>query len=174
MPSTVAKKVYRIPAIKASATVFRIAKGMNVIMTKRSTLAVLTAIGVVCALQMTRAQVLELPAKMRMSAVNMSNNLTGANGILEITIDKWSTPEERGKLLETVQAKGQQKLLSELQKAPVRLLLMFTADIRILAGNSRTCALAIWRALATIAAATATDTKSLLDIGINTPFTAPD
>ena len=93
---------------------------MNVIMTKRSTLAVLTAIGVVCMLQMARAQVLELPAKMRMSAVNMSNNLTGANGILEITIDKWSTPEERGKLLETVQAKGQQKLLSELQKAPVK------------------------------------------------------
>ena len=89
-------------------------------MTKRSTLAVLTAAGVVCALQMIGAQVLELPAKMRMSAVNMSNNLTGANGILEITIDKWSTQEERGKLLETVMAKGQEKLLSELQKAPVK------------------------------------------------------
>jgi hypothetical protein len=89
-------------------------------MTKRSMLAVLTAISVVCSLQTTGAQVLELPAKMRMSAVNMSNNLTGANGILEITIDKWSTAQERAKLLETVAAKGQDKLLSELQKAPVK------------------------------------------------------
>ena len=89
-------------------------------MTKRSMLAVLTAISVVCSLQMTGAQVLELPAKMRMSAVNMSNNLTGANGILEITIDRWSTAQERAKLLETVAAKGQDKLLSELQKAPVK------------------------------------------------------
>ena len=89
-------------------------------MTKRSTLAVFTAISVVCSLQMIGAQVVQLPVKMRMSAVNMSNNLTGANGILEITIDKWSTAEERKKLLDTVVAKGQEKLLSELQKAPVK------------------------------------------------------
>ena len=89
-------------------------------MTKRSMLAVSTAIGAVCLLQTIDAQVVELPVKMRMSAVNMSNNLTGANGILEITIDKWSTAEERKKLLDTVVAKGQEKLLSELQKAPVK------------------------------------------------------
>jgi hypothetical protein len=90
-------------------------------MTKKLSLfAALTTVGIVCALQITSAQVLELPAKMRMSAVNMSNNLTGANGILEITIEKWSTPEERTKLLDTVVEKGQQKLLSELQKAPVK------------------------------------------------------
>ena len=75
---------------------------------------------VASALQIASAQVLELPAKMRMSAVNMSNNLTGANGILEITIERWSTPEERTKLLDTVVEKGQQKLLSELEKAPVK------------------------------------------------------
>jgi hypothetical protein len=57
---------------------------------------------------------------MRMSAVNMSNNLTGANGILEITVEKYSTPEERAKLLQTVVEKGQQGLLKELQKAPVK------------------------------------------------------
>ena len=89
-------------------------------MTKRSTLAVLTALSAVCLLQTIDAQVVQLPVKMRMSAVNMSNNLTGANGILEITIDKLSTPEERKKLLDTVVAKGQEKLLSELQKAPVK------------------------------------------------------
>ena len=80
----------------------------------------LAAAMVASALQIARAQVLELPAKMRMSAVNMSNNLTGANGILEITIERWSTPEERTKLLDTVVEKGQQKLLSELEKAPVK------------------------------------------------------
>ena len=80
----------------------------------------LAAALVASALQIASAQVLELPAKMRMSAVNMSNNLTGANGILEITIERWSTPEERTKLLDTVVEKGQQKLLSELEKAPVK------------------------------------------------------
>ena|SRR5688572_25656982 len=80
----------------------------------------LAAAMVASALQIASAQVLELPAKMRMSAVNMSNNLTGANGILEITIERWSTPEERTKLLDTVVEKGQQKLLSELEKAPVK------------------------------------------------------
>jgi len=90
-------------------------------MTKQlSAFAALTAVATVCSLQMASAQVLQLPAKMRMSAVNMSNNLTGANGILEVTIEKWSTPEEREKLLNTVVEKGQQKLLSELQKAPVK------------------------------------------------------
>ena len=32
-----------------------------------------------------------LPIRMRAFAVNMSNNLTGANGILQIVLDKWST-----------------------------------------------------------------------------------
>ena len=36
-----------------------------------------------------------LPIRMRTFAVNMSNNLTGANGILQITLDRWSTEEER-------------------------------------------------------------------------------
>jgi hypothetical protein len=90
-------------------------------MTKKPlVLAAQTAVLVACTLQMASAQVLQLPAKMRMSAVNMSNNLTGANGILEITIERWSTPEERTKLLETVVERGQDKLLSELQRAPVK------------------------------------------------------
>ena len=82
--------------------------------------AALTAAVIACSLQMASAQVIELPVKMRMSAVNMSNNLTGANGILEITIERWSTPEERTQLLNTVVEKGQQKLLSVLEKAPVK------------------------------------------------------
>jgi hypothetical protein len=60
-----------------------------------------------------------LPVRMRAFGVNMSNNLTGANGIVEITLDKWSTADERTKLLETV-PKGQDALLRALQKAPVK------------------------------------------------------
>src|SRR3954462_9849425 len=56
-----------------------------------------------------------LPIRMRAFAVNMSNNLTGANGILEITVDKWSTAEERTNLLAVV-PKGQDALISALQK----------------------------------------------------------
>jgi hypothetical protein len=90
-------------------------------MTKKlSVFTALAAAIIACSLQIARAQVLELPVKMRMSAVNMSNNLTGANGILEVTIERWSTPEERKKLLDTVVERGQQKLLDELQRAPVK------------------------------------------------------
>ena len=62
---------------------------------------------------------LVLPVRMRAFGINMSNNLTGAAGIVEITLDKWSTAEERTKLLETV-PKGQDALLRALQKAPVK------------------------------------------------------
>ena len=60
-----------------------------------------------------------LPIRMRAFAVNMSNNLTGANGILQITLDRWSTEEERATLLKTV-PKGQDDLVRALQKAPVK------------------------------------------------------
>ena len=43
-----------------------------------------------------------LPIRMRAFAVNMSNNLTGANGIIQITLDQWSTQQERTNLLQTV------------------------------------------------------------------------
>ena len=60
-----------------------------------------------------------LPIRMRAWAVNMSNNLTGANAVIEITVDKWSTDDERAKLLATV-PKGQDDLLRALQKVPVK------------------------------------------------------
>ena len=60
-----------------------------------------------------------LPIRMRSFAVNMSNNLTGANGIIQITLDKWSTEQERATLLQTV-PKGQDDLVRALQKAPVK------------------------------------------------------
>ena len=60
-----------------------------------------------------------LPIRIRAWAVNMSNNLTGANAILEITVDKWSSGDERAKLLATV-PQGQDTLLRALQKLPVK------------------------------------------------------
>jgi hypothetical protein len=60
-----------------------------------------------------------LPIRMRSFAVNMSNNLTGANGIIQITLDRWSTEQERATLLQTV-PKGQDDLVRALQKVPVK------------------------------------------------------
>ena len=60
-----------------------------------------------------------LPIRMRTFAVNMSNNLTGANGTLQITLDRWSTAQEREMLLQTV-LKGQDDLVRALQKVPVK------------------------------------------------------
>jgi hypothetical protein len=86
----------------------------------RPTLLAIAAALVLGSLQTLSAEVPQLPIKMRMSAVNMSNNLTGAAGILEITIDKWTTAEERSKLIPTVVEKGQQGLLKALQKESVK------------------------------------------------------
>src|SRR5262245_3575968 len=79
---------------------------------------IVLAVASVSIAQLAFAEIV-LPIRMRAFGVNMSNNLTGANGIVEITLDKWSTADERTKLLETV-PKGQDALLKALQKAPVK------------------------------------------------------
>lgn len=53
-------------------------------------------------------------------AVNMSNIATGSNAVVDITVNAWSTPEERTHLITTVLEKGSDALLRELQKAPVK------------------------------------------------------
>jgi hypothetical protein len=60
-----------------------------------------TTLTLVLASAQTTAEV-TLPIRMRTFAVNMSNNLTGANGIIQIVLERWSTAEERVRLLETV------------------------------------------------------------------------
>ena len=60
-----------------------------------------------------------LPIRITTWMVNMGNNLTGANAVLEITLDRWSTADERAKLLADV-PKGQDTLLRALQKLPVK------------------------------------------------------
>ena len=51
-------------------------------------------------------------------AVNMNNVATGANAVVQIRIDRWSTPEQRAHLIATMQEKNAQALLKELQKMP--------------------------------------------------------
>jgi hypothetical protein len=53
-------------------------------------------------------------------AVNMSNIATGSNAQVQITINTWSTAEERERLITTVLEKGSDALLRELQKTPVK------------------------------------------------------
>jgi hypothetical protein len=53
-------------------------------------------------------------------AVNMSNIATGSNAMVDITVNAWSTAEERTRLITTVLEKGSDALLRELQKAPVK------------------------------------------------------
>ena len=53
-------------------------------------------------------------------AVRMSNIGTGRNAIVEIRIDRWSTPEERAQLITTMVEKNADALVSALQKTPVK------------------------------------------------------
>src|SRR5262245_54133985 len=81
-------------------------------------IALMAAVVVLLVLMPVTSAEVVLPIRMRAFAVNMSNNLTGANGILEITVDKWSTEADRTKLLEKL-PKGQDDMLKELKKLPI-------------------------------------------------------
>ena len=58
--------------------------------------------------------------KLRISAfaVNMSNIGTGATATVEFDVDRWSTPEERTKLITTMIEKGPDALLDTLRDMP--------------------------------------------------------
>jgi len=51
-------------------------------------------------------------------ALNMSNTATGANQMIKINIDKWSSPSQRSLLIDTFMEKKQDGLLKELEKQP--------------------------------------------------------
>lgn len=55
------------------------------------------------------------PLRLTAWAVNMSNIATGANSTVDIAIDRWSTEEERQKLITTFKERGPSKLLDALQ-----------------------------------------------------------
>jgi hypothetical protein len=61
-------------------------------------------------------------AKIEISAfaINMSTIGTGTTAMVDITIDRWSTAQEREQLITTMLEKGSKALLAALQKAPVK------------------------------------------------------
>ena len=60
---------------------------------------------------------LTLPVRMTAFAVNMSNIGTGSSGTAEIRVERWSTAAERKALIEAMLEKGQDALLSAVQKS---------------------------------------------------------
>jgi hypothetical protein len=67
-----------------------------------------------------RAQTIGQPLRLTSWAVSMGTVATGANAVIDIRVDKWSTDDERQKLIATFIEKGQDGLLSALQKVPVK------------------------------------------------------
>jgi hypothetical protein len=86
----------------------------------RLAVAVTSLAMVAASFQLVSGQIPEVPLRMRAFAVNMTNVATGANGILEITIDRWSTAAEREQLIKAMAEKGQNELLKLLERAPVK------------------------------------------------------
>ena len=80
----------------------------------RSALAVMVALMATTAAQAQDHEKLEIEA----FAVNMSNIATGSNAIVQITINQWSTADERQRLITAMLEKGSKELLKQLQKAP--------------------------------------------------------
>jgi hypothetical protein len=63
---------------------------------------------------------LATPFSLRCFAVNMSNIGPGSAGIVEFKIARWSTADERQKVIETMVDKGPNELLSLLQDLPAK------------------------------------------------------
>ncbi len=88
-------------------------------MSKRVTVGGI-AIAVLCAVALIGGQTAGEPIRLSAWAVNMSNIATGANAMIDIRVDRWSTAAERERLITTFLDKGQDALLRALQKAPVK------------------------------------------------------
>jgi hypothetical protein len=88
---------------------------------KRTLMAVVAAVGVTffaaaAGYGQTNQDALEISA----FAVNMSNIATGSNAVVDITINTWSTAEERERLIAAMLEKGPDELMKVLTKAPVK------------------------------------------------------
>jgi hypothetical protein len=66
------------------------------------------------------AQTVGEPIRLSAWAVNLSNIATGANGVMDIRVDRWSTERERDELIATFLEGGQDKLLDKLRDAPIK------------------------------------------------------
>ena len=60
------------------------------------------------------------PIRLSAWAVNMSNIATGANAVIDIRVDRWSTDRERDELIATFVEGGQDKLLDTLRDVPIK------------------------------------------------------
>jgi hypothetical protein len=81
------------------------------------TVSLLLALGVAIAplgARQTSGEKLEITA----FAVNMSNIGPGSSAVVDITVDRWSTPAERELLITTMVEKKENELLKALQKMP--------------------------------------------------------
>jgi hypothetical protein len=88
---------------------------------KCTLVAVATAIGIAGAVgPLVHSQTTQDAIEISAFAVNMSNIGTGANAVVEITINTWSTEAERERLITTMLEKGPEALLKELTKARVK------------------------------------------------------
>jgi len=85
----------------------------------RSKIAAVAAVLVVVS-PPVNGQVPEGAIRLRAFVVNMTNVRTGSNNIFEITVDKYSTAEERKDLIDTMAASGQDALLKKMQKIPIK------------------------------------------------------
>ena len=87
---------------------------------RKTTWALIAALAVAGALWAPTASAQTNADKLEISAfaVNMSNIATGSNAMVQITVNAWSTAEERERLITTVLEKGPDALLRELQKTP--------------------------------------------------------
>ena len=65
-----------------------------------------------------RAQTAGEPIRLSAWAVSMANVATGANAVIDIRVNKWSTDAERQELIATFIDKGQDKLLDKLRDLP--------------------------------------------------------
>jgi hypothetical protein len=87
----------------------------------KTRLAVFAAVVIACGVaRMGNAQTPGEKLEISAFAVNMSNIATGSNAVVDITVNSWSTPDERQRLITTMLTKGSSALLRELQKAPVK------------------------------------------------------
>jgi hypothetical protein len=81
-------------------------------------LALLIPVHDVSARQAGKGLTLTLPIRLSAFAVNMSNIMTGKTGVIDLRITRWTTPDERKKLLETIVEDNPNQILRELTRLP--------------------------------------------------------
>ena len=90
-------------------------------MSKRHVLMILAAaVAVVALAQPADAQMPADKLEISAFAVNMSNIATGTTASVQITVNSWSSAEERQSLITMLLTKGGDDLLKTLQKTPVK------------------------------------------------------